>query len=307
MEESKFYKEILLTNDTSGNSVLIKVSSESKADLDEFLSNNQLSLSSEIVDIQQLMNQSEVENKSNNAINDSLITVDKIITVEILVSNLVKNDKNFSIDINPKQKINMKNNHKNFDFSPGSTFTIRWKALDKFIGIINYTQNYFLYARKAHKKSFWHSWDETPFRVISNGTNPLYQYFEWTCLPNGYRDVAIDVMPDIRSGSYRDNHYKVVYYSSEFRGQNCTNEIPASFDSRNCFVASPPVNTKAFIFNNYFYYTPVNGNQCPMPGSVFDNANCVVYKIPTSTKGFIFQNNFYVQPELILTNASVCN
>ena len=164
-----------------------------------------------------------------------------------------------------------------------------------------------MYARKAHKKSFWHSWDETPFRIISNGTNPLYQYFEWTCLPNGYRDVAIDVMPDIRSGSYRDNHYKVVYYSSEFRGQNCTNEIPASFDSRNCFVASPPVNTKAFIFNNYFYYTPVNGNQCPMPGSVFDNANCVVYKIPTSTKGFIFQNNFYVQPELILTNASVCN
>ena len=65
LEESKFYKEILLTNDTSGNSVLIKVSSESKADLDEFLSNNQLSLSSEIVDIQQLMNQSEVENKSN--------------------------------------------------------------------------------------------------------------------------------------------------------------------------------------------------------------------------------------------------
>lgn len=78
----------------------------------------------------------------------------------------------------------------------------------------------------------------------------------------------------------------------------CTNPCPVigSFDSGNCLVGQPPPNTNAFIYAGNFYYTPVNGNQCPHSGSWFDGANCFVMKIPAGANALISANKWYVEP-----------
>ena len=69
-----------------------------------------------------------------------------------------------------------------------------------------------------------------------------------------------------------------------------------SYDGANCWLGQPPVGTKAFIWSNNFYYTPVNVNQCPKPSSWFDSRNCFVTTIPAQTKPFIWSNMWYVEP-----------
>lgn len=70
-----------------------------------------------------------------------------------------------------------------------------------------------------------------------------------------------------------------------------------NYDGANCYVGTAPSGTSAFIYSNNFYYTPVNGNQCPLPGSSFDGANCFVRSIPSNTTGFIYNNSWYVQEQ----------
>lgn len=73
--------------------------------------------------------------------------------------------------------------------------------------------------------------------------------------------------------------------------------IIGSYDGANCQIGQAPAGTNAFIHNNNFYYTPVSGNQCPLPGSWFDSANCYVMPVPPGTTPFIWQNTWwYVQP-----------
>ncbi len=66
------------------------------------------------------------------------------------------------------------------------------------------------------------------------------------------------------------------------------------WDTRNCYLGSVPNGTTAFIWDNNFYYTPINSNVCPLPGSGFDGANCFVMDIPEKRNGFIYNNNFYI-------------
>lgn len=69
------------------------------------------------------------------------------------------------------------------------------------------------------------------------------------------------------------------------------------YDGANCYVGTAPSGTTAFIYSNNFYYTPINGNQCPLGGSSFDGANCFVRSIPSNTTGFIYNNSWYVQEQ----------
>lgn len=99
--------------------------------------------------------------------------------------------------------------------------------------------------------------------------------------------------------SHNDS-YIIAYTWEGYRGRHC--EI-GSFDTRNCYVATAPQGTQAFMYPNnrgHLYYTPVNGNQCPLPGSTFDTANCYVAAIPSNTTGFIIDNKLmYVRPSMI--------
>ncbi|HLT35334.1 MAG TPA: hypothetical protein VK034_03590 [Enhygromyxa sp.] len=74
-----------------------------------------------------------------------------------------------------------------------------------------------------------------------------------------------------------------------------TNPWPTPFyDSVNCYVATPPANQQPFIYNNSWYLTPQNGNQCAM--GTFDGANCYVGSPPGGHTAFIWSGNFYFTP-----------
>ncbi len=75
----------------------------------------------------------------------------------------------------------------------------------------------------------------------------------------------------------------------------CNNPCPkgGKYDGANCYIGSAPGGTKAFIYHNNYYYTPLPGNRCPLPGSGFDGANCYVKPAPKGTKPFIYANNWY--------------
>ncbi|MFY0572327.1 S1 family peptidase [Archangium lansingense] len=68
------------------------------------------------------------------------------------------------------------------------------------------------------------------------------------------------------------------------------------YDGANCYVASPPAGTTAFIYNNNLYYTALPGNQCPLSGSWYDGANCYVGWPPAGTTAFVYNNNLYYTP-----------
>ena len=72
--------------------------------------------------------------------------------------------------------------------------------------------------------------------------------------------------------------------------------VIGSYDGANCWLGQPPFGTTAFIWSTNFYYTPVNHNQCPKPGSSYDGANCFVMAIPPTTTPFIWSNMWYVAP-----------
>lgn len=75
----------------------------------------------------------------------------------------------------------------------------------------------------------------------------------------------------------------------------CSDPCPkgGKYDGANCIVGSAPSGTKAFLYSNNYYYTPLPGNRCPVPGSRFDGANCFVQPAPKGTKPFIYANNWY--------------
>jgi hypothetical protein len=92
------------------------------------------------------------------------------------------------------------------------------------------------------------------------------------------------------------NSYLLV---AKVRNDTCNiNPCPyiGSYDGANCWVGKPPAGTNAFIYSTNFYYTPVNGNQCPKPGSWFDGVNCFMAAIPPQTHPFIWSNMWYVEP-----------
>jgi hypothetical protein len=71
-----------------------------------------------------------------------------------------------------------------------------------------------------------------------------------------------------------------------------------SYDGANCYVGSAPSGTNAFIYNDKFFYTALNGNQCPLPGSTFDGVHCMLTDIVDNASPYIYNNRWYVQPHI---------
>ena len=72
-----------------------------------------------------------------------------------------------------------------------------------------------------------------------------------------------------------------------------------NFDGANCYIGKAPDGTTPFIYNGKFYYSPINGNECPFKPystSRFDGANCLVAYIPSDTNPFIWNRRFYLAP-----------
>lgn len=65
------------------------------------------------------------------------------------------------------------------------------------------------------------------------------------------------------------------------------------FDQHHCQIGQAPAGTTAFIHEGYYYYTPINTNSCPYPGSWFDGAHCQVQQVPSGATPFIHLNHWY--------------
>jgi hypothetical protein len=71
-----------------------------------------------------------------------------------------------------------------------------------------------------------------------------------------------------------------------------TNPWPAPwYDGANCYVAYLPAGAQGFVWNNNWYVTPTNGNQCSI-GS-FDGVNCYIGSAPAGHQAFVWSNNLY--------------
>tara|TARA_R110001592_G_scaffold325782_4_gene606142 strand:+ start:26397 stop:28055 length:1659 start_codon:yes stop_codon:yes gene_type:complete len=110
---------------------------------------------------------------------------------------------------------------------------------------------------------------------------------------------------------YTYNYYTPIFIDlMDIKNQSSTGPIDlhtpcpcgGDFDSKNCFIATAPEGSTPFIYdtenstvnNGNFYYTPINGNQCPLPGSYYDGNNCFVQTIPNNCIPFIHNNSFYI-------------
>ena len=67
-----------------------------------------------------------------------------------------------------------------------------------------------------------------------------------------------------------------------------------TFDNANCYVTSIPQGQQKFIYNNSWYVTPTNGNQCAV--GVFDGANCYIGSPPGGHTAFFYDDGVYFTP-----------
>ena len=309
--DGKFTKELMITSENGKSTVFMNITSEDKASVDEFLSIHELYVRSESTDINELI--SENQKNSYKKSEDSIvkdINVKKMVTFEIIASNIEEGKNNFSIEVKTKENSSKKSGLRTTDDVFQPVYGTRWETTEGFLGVVNYIDNYDLQVRRG-MLHYWYTigWTEDQIytRVTNETYNPYLPYFAWVCRPSDYYKMSLTVIPDQRAGYYNPTQYKIVYNISDFRGRQCSNKLNTFFDGRNCFLGAAPTGTNAFMYptnTGNFYYTPVNGNQCPSPGSYFDGANCFVAKIPSTTKGFVYDNKWYVLPELINYNAN---
>jgi hypothetical protein len=127
-------------------------------------------------------------------------------------------------------------------------------------------------------------------------SNPSEYYatrWDLTSIGNPYYKLGTLIYFDSRTNAA---NFRIAFNRSDFRGRDCSF---GGYDGHNCYVGTAPSGTTAFISNGKFCYTPLNGNQCPYPGSTFDGANCFVTYIPESCDAFIYNNKWYVKPDII--------
>jgi len=97
---------------------------------------------------------------------------------------------------------------------------------------------------------------------------------------------------------------KAFIYKNQFYTTPLRNQcVLGTFDGTNCFVNVVPAGTKAFIYKNQFYTTPLRNNQCVL--GTFDGTNCFVNVAPAGTKAFIYKNQFYTTPLPLRNNQCV--
>jgi hypothetical protein len=170
----------------------------------------------------------------------------------------------------------------------------QYSSTSDFCGLVHLGTGYDIYfvvGWQPFPAARWHDWASGYF--TANTSNPS-DYAGYVNKPSSYRTNAI-VKLDLDQGSVIN--YKVVFSQSEYRGKNCT---IGTYDGNNCHYGISPSGTTAFIWNNNFYYTPINGKQCPRVKSKFDGANCWVATIPSGCDAFMWDNvNWYVKGDLL--------
>lgn len=294
VNEYIFQKEVVV-NDNNNNSVFLRVKSNEKNNLNNFLRNVNfvLNTSEKKIEKRNYPKKNLAQTFNKEGLSKYSEAIDPGVTIEIVTTNLQDKVESYSVDLNT-----IKNRNKSWVMDYSSALSVE-NGGDKFVGAVHKGHGNKFLAQYYYKKHWYSlSWK----RLSINGVN------SWWIYPNIYpqhytawdentswHKKRLVVYPDLHD-QYWPNNVRIVSNANKMYGQECS---IGSYDSSNCYVGSAPNGTNAFIYNNNFYYTPINGNECPYPGSHYDGANCFVMNIPDNCEPFIYDNNWYVRPDLI--------
>jgi len=290
--EGTFKEDIVITDESGKNSAFFAVYSDDKNLLSAFLEANEFSLLINEDDIATLKSAKTSDLKqTKSSSNEFDLNQEPQIIIDLITDNLQENVESYSLNIKQKNSKTTK------DFIYG--YPVAYTTSNNFIGAVHYGDGYEFVAKIEYKSEWYSSWKY----LTINGANA------WFIYPASIYYISYSKSPSYKLGLVIYPHYyqktinyKIAYSRDNFRGRNCT---IGGYDGRNCYVGTPPNGTTAFIYSypgnesGNFYYSAVNGNQCPYPGSYFDGANCFVLDIPSTCSGFIYQNNWYVKADII--------
>jgi hypothetical protein len=288
--EGKFMKEVMISDESGKNSAYYRIYSDSKEILEKYLESYSLILKTAIdLPIDLTSNKGTEQTLKSTDIKNFDLQSDPSVIIELVTVNLEKNIKNYYLEV---QKKKLKSTA---DFIWG--YPVSYTTTGDFIGVVHYEEGYEIAVKMNYKECWLCSWKD----VYINGGNGFWvgRYIGsyWLRFATGsYYKRGLTIYPHLYQVS---TNYYIAYSADDFRGNVCS---IGSWDTRNCYVGTAPTGTTAFVYPNNtgnFYYSPVNGNQCPLPGSSFDGGNCYVTAIPNSTWGFIWNNSWYVKSDKI--------
>ncbi|MCK4662325.1 MAG: hypothetical protein KAT68_05635 [Bacteroidales bacterium] len=293
VESEGIFKEDIVVTDISGeNSIFLTIYSDDKELLSEYLEMNKFELLINKDDVTELkeINSTAYNNTKKSGSEEYNMDEEPKIFVDLITANLKENVSSYSLEIQNDQTKSTKDVY---------GYPVAYTTKDPFIGVVHKGWGYSFIVQFKYKKKNWLSkWTtyEKPDGSNAWFVHPSGQYYY--CQGDNFN--VYKRMLYIRRNYYQKIiNYRIAYKREDFRGHHCT---IGTYDTENCYVGTPPSGTDAFMYPNdrgHFYYTPVNGNQCPRPGSWFDQYNCYVMDIPNSCVGFIYHNKWYVKSDII--------
>ncbi len=292
MEEGTYREEVEVSN---GDQVLyLAISSDDSLALYEYLETTEFRLLLDVDDIDEIVSNNNEDDWE--AYTDDIITEQPKVNVDLAAVNIDPQITSYSLEV--------------ASHSSGSKYLqgypVGYSTSNDFIGAVHlgWGSEFFAQLMKKDGWGFWNGWDVLDINGVTAWwvypSNPYY-----IALDNDYSFYkrGIRIYPD------RDQtltNYRIVYKSNEFYGHDCA---IGWYDGAHCQIFDTPPAAKAFFWgphnSNWLgaYYTPVNGNECPVNGSWFDSQNCFVSEVPLylQAKSFKWKNNLYVMPEVIPT------
>lgn len=304
-EYGKYQKELIVYDQSKENSLFFVIHSDAPGAIDDFLKRNELTL---IVNFDEtnIELKSGIINESKSNLNDgeriSQEIFDKRVNVQLITENIQNNVKEYFLHVESKN-IQLKSS---FPFHANYSVSYKTEPHAKFIGVVNYgvpwdtSEHWDIYCFLEKTNSWLAGWDVLWHGRLYGYGWPYFARLDYTSYSSS---------PYYKLGALVYDHpqvpvrnYYVAFEKNNFRGRSCSIGV---FDTRNCYVGTAPSGTTAFMYPNNtgnFYYTPIDGNQCPYvpyPNSGFDTQNCYVVSIPAGTVGFIMDNKWFVKSELI--------
>lgn len=287
-------KELVLTDETGENTIFLAIYSDDPLTIESFLNSHDLKLitttnerSNEVFTSKNLM----LDRSKKNMNNYDLEAKPKIY-VEVVYANLKEGIEHYFLDV--------RSNNTKKSYVTG--YPIGFITSNNFIGTVHlgWGSEYLVQFRyKSSWLSSWKTYSE------AGGVNSWFvwassSYYRSFTLSPSYK-LQMVLYPDLYQS---ETNYRVAYNPTDMRGHSCT---IGYYDGVNCNVPdTPPSGTTAFIYTysegqTYFMYSPVNGNQCPLEGSVFDGANCKYIQIDplNPNDAFIYANDWYMRPDII--------
>ncbi len=270
----KYIKEIIITSgDNDNNYAFFRVIGENEQHVIDYLASHSLRLFKDI----KVDDIFEIElDIAKNGIKPNEIIDDEIFGQEIIIELVTAS----IVDENNRFYLEVKKNGYKFPYEFNTLFT----TTGSFLGLVLY-ENRYIHYQPQYRSCYLCFWEHGAIWPL--GSSSLM--YTWLNRGSNYKI-------GLRVYSHQTTDYYIAYNHENFRGSECS---IGTWDTRNCYVGTPPSGTTAFMYpdnRGTFYYTPVNGNQCPLPGSWFDQHHCSFVNIPgEETYGFIWNNMWYVK------------